>query len=50
MTGILQEMATTVSRQEIVDFLYEESELLDEWKLVEWADLFSEDGKYLVPH
>ena len=23
MTGILQEMETTVSRQEIVDFLYE---------------------------
>lgn len=49
MTGILKEMATTVSRQDIVDFLYEESELLDEWKLVEWADLFSEDGTYLVP-
>ncbi len=39
MTGILQEMETTVSRQEIIDFLYHESELLDEWQLVEWAAL-----------
>lgn len=37
------------SRQEIEDFLYYESELLDEWKLEEWASLFSSDGIYLIP-
>jgi p-cumate 2,3-dioxygenase beta subunit len=39
----------TITRQEIADFLYHESELLDEWQLEEWAALFSPDGKYLVP-
>jgi len=39
----------TKTHQEIEDFLYHENELLDEWKLVEWAALFADDGKYLVP-
>ena len=39
----------TITRQEIMDFLYHEAELLDEWKLEEWAALFSDDGKYLIP-
>lgn len=39
----------TVTHQEIVEFLYHEAELLDEWKLEEWAALFSSDGKYLIP-
>lgn len=30
-------------------FLALEAELLDAWKLLEWADLFTEDGEYLVP-
>lgn len=46
---IIQETNTAVSYQDIVDFLYYESELLDEWKLVEWSELFSEDGTYAVP-
>lgn len=29
--------------------LYREAELLDRWKLREWADLFAADGEYLVP-
>src|SRR4051794_26450264 len=33
----------------IEDFLYEECELLDNWKLEEWASLFSSQGKYLIP-
>jgi len=39
----------TKTHQEIEDFLYYENELLDEWKLLEWAALFADDGKYLVP-
>ncbi|OUM86329.1 aromatic-ring-hydroxylating dioxygenase subunit beta [Parageobacillus thermoglucosidasius] len=38
-----------ITRQQIEDFLYYEAELLDEWKLEEWAELFTEDGVYLIP-
>lgn len=40
---------TKITRAEIEDFLYHESELLDDWKLEEWAALFSDTGTYLVP-
>ncbi|TWH00858.1 p-cumate 2,3-dioxygenase beta subunit [Nocardioides sp. J9] len=30
-------------------FLYEEANLLDEWRLPEWLDLFLPEGQYLVP-
>ena len=33
-----------ITRQEIEEFLYQEAELLDTWKMQEWADLFSTDG------
>ncbi|SFD39469.1 p-cumate 2,3-dioxygenase beta subunit [Lentibacillus persicus] len=39
----------TLERQEVVDFLYEEALLLDEWKLMEWAELFTDDATYKVP-
>lgn len=39
----------SLTREQIEDFLYLEAELLDEWKLEEWADLFTEDGLYLIP-
>ena len=29
-------------------FLYHEAQLLDKWRLQEWADLFTVDGRYLV--
>jgi p-cumate 2,3-dioxygenase beta subunit len=41
--------AGTPARSQIEDFLYREANLLDSWKLMEWADLFTEDGEYLVP-
>jgi p-cumate 2,3-dioxygenase subunit beta len=41
--------AISVSRAWVEDFLYREAALLDSWKLTEWADLFTEDGEYLVP-
>ena len=40
---------TRTLREEVEDFLYEEAALLDEWRLDEWADLFSEDARYVVP-
>ena len=36
-------------RSEVEDFLYHEAALLDEWKLEEWAQLFTEDAVYMVP-
>ena len=36
-------------RAEVEDFLYHEAALLDEWRLEEWAALFTDDGVYLVP-
>jgi p-cumate 2,3-dioxygenase subunit beta len=38
-----------MTRIEVEDFLYYEASLLDEWKLIEWAGLFTEDAHYLVP-
>ena len=43
-------MAETRSlRQEVEDFLYAEAALLDAWRLDEWAALFTEDARYVVP-
>jgi p-cumate 2,3-dioxygenase subunit beta len=36
-------------RAEIEAFLYEEAELLDSWRLMEWAALFTEDAIYRAP-
>ncbi|WP_087973252.1 aromatic-ring-hydroxylating dioxygenase subunit beta [Oceanobacillus rekensis] len=40
---------TTVTRQDVVDFLYREAKILDEWQLNEWAALFTDDATYTVP-
>ncbi|MFC2949828.1 aromatic-ring-hydroxylating dioxygenase subunit beta [Virgibacillus sediminis] len=40
---------TAVTHQSVVDFLYKEAKILDEWRLLEWADLFTDDGTYMVP-
>ena len=34
------------SRAEIEEFLYREAELLDDWRLPEWAELFTDDARY----
>ena len=39
----------TLERQDVVDFLYTEAKILDEWRLLEWADLFTDDGTYIIP-
>jgi len=40
---------TTVTRQDVIDFLYTEAKILDEWRLKEWAALFTDDGTYDIP-
>ena len=37
------------SRDEVETFLYREARLLDDWQLQEWEQLFSPEGRYLVP-
>ena len=38
-----------ITRQEVEDFLYNEADLLDSWKMKEWAALFAENGTYEIP-
>ena len=38
-----------ITRQQVEEFLYKEADLLDEWKMAEWAALFSSDAAYLIP-
>ncbi len=38
-----------ITRGAVEDFLYHEADLLDAWQLEKWADLFTEDARYLVP-
>jgi p-cumate 2,3-dioxygenase subunit beta len=33
----------------VEQFLYEEAELLDQWRLLEWLALFTAGGEYLIP-
>jgi p-cumate 2,3-dioxygenase subunit beta len=40
----------TITRQQVEDFLYDEADLLDEWRLDEWLALFDEErGGYYMP-
>ena len=36
-------------REQVEDFLFREAALLDDWRLDEWVDLFTDDGRYVVP-
>jgi p-cumate 2,3-dioxygenase beta subunit len=38
-----------LTRAEAEDFLYAEAALLDEWRLKEWLELFTEDCSYSIP-
>jgi p-cumate 2,3-dioxygenase beta subunit len=38
-----------LTRSDVEDFLILEAELLDEWRLPEWLELFTEDATYSVP-
>ena len=33
----------------VEDFLFKEAALLDEWRLDDWVNLFTEDARYVVP-
>jgi p-cumate 2,3-dioxygenase subunit beta len=35
-----------LSRGSIEEFLYREAELLDDWRLPEWAELYTDDARY----
>jgi p-cumate 2,3-dioxygenase subunit beta len=39
----------SISRSDVEDFLFREAELLDEWRLPEWLELFTDDAIYYVP-
>jgi p-cumate 2,3-dioxygenase subunit beta len=45
----LENAARSALKQEVEDFLFEEADLLDTWRLHEWLDLFSGAARYLVP-
>jgi len=40
---------TEVTRGEVEDLLYLEAALLDEWRMEEWLELWTEDAEYVVP-
>ena len=42
-------MTGTITRSEAEDLLFEEADLLDQWKLDKWLALFTADAAYLVP-
>jgi len=41
--------AASFSRIVLEDFLFHEAALLDEWRLEEWLDLFTDDCVYEIP-
>ena len=40
---------TGATREQVEDFLFHEADLLDQWRLPEWLELFTEDAEYHVP-
>src|SRR6516165_3999016 len=40
---------TQVTREAVEEFLFAEADLLDEWRLPEWLQLFMPDAVYYVP-
>ncbi len=36
-------------REQVEDFLFREAALLDDWRLDDWVDLFTQDARYVVP-
>ncbi|MGO9357974.1 MAG: aromatic-ring-hydroxylating dioxygenase subunit beta [Xanthobacteraceae bacterium] len=48
MTGTSAAMQA-IARTDVEDFLFREADLLDEWRLPEWLELFTDDATYSVP-
>ena len=42
-------MPAAATRSDVEAFLYREARLLDAWRLPEWEQLFTDDGRYLIP-
>jgi p-cumate 2,3-dioxygenase subunit beta len=40
---------TSVTRAAVEDLLYLEAHLLDEWRMDDWLELWSQDAEYVVP-
>ena len=38
-----------ISRADVEDFLFMEADLIDNWKLPEWLEMFTDDACYYVP-
>jgi p-cumate 2,3-dioxygenase beta subunit len=41
--------SAVVQRAEVEDLLYFEAKLLDEWRLDDWAALYTDDAEYIIP-
>jgi p-cumate 2,3-dioxygenase subunit beta len=41
-------MTKQTTRDEIEEFLYHEAELIDDWRLPEWSQLYTDDAQYDV--
>lgn len=46
---LLEPHASNITREQVEEFFYREADLLDQWRLDEWLQLFTEDGWYYVP-
>lgn len=42
-------VSSAVTRAEVEDFLFQEAELLDNWRLNEWQELLTDDACYYIP-
>lgn len=45
----MSQTTTEIDRQSIADFLYDEAEMLDERRFLDWFALFTEDSHYWIP-
>ena len=43
-------MSTSPTDQQLIDFVVREARLLDQQRLEDWLDLFTEDGHYWTPN
>jgi p-cumate 2,3-dioxygenase beta subunit len=48
MTTTIQS-ARDITREQVENFFFQEADLLDEWRLDEWLELFTDDGGYYIP-
>ena len=48
-TGAGATAGGAVQRGYVEDLLYLEAQLLDEWRLDEWAQLYTDDAQYIIP-